>query len=79
MVNVTGTGTKSIIEKHRNDSYCRAPFLSSQWDTIILINQCRPYLSKTTYAPKFVDVHMFSEKLKDVTEKTNIRQLGLIA
>jgi hypothetical protein len=38
--------------------------------------QCRPYLPKTTYGPKFVDVHMFSEKLKDVTEKTNIRQFG---
>jgi len=32
------------------------------------------YLSKTTYVPKFVDVHTFSEKLKDVTEKTNIRR-----
>ena len=30
--------------------------------------------SKTTYAPKTVDVHTFSKELKDVTEKTNIRQ-----
>ncbi|NLI35183.1 MAG: DUF3872 domain-containing protein [Bacteroidales bacterium] len=30
------------------------------------------YLSKTTYGPKKVDVHTFSEKLKDVTEKTHI-------
>jgi hypothetical protein len=35
---------------------------------------CYPYLPKTTYAPKFVDVHTFSEKHKDVTAKTNIRQ-----
>ncbi len=52
---------------------------SSNWkETIISTNLCLLYLSKTTYAPKFVDVHMFSEKLKDVTEKTNIRQFGLI-
>jgi hypothetical protein len=29
---------------------------------------------ETTYGPKFVDVHTLSEKLKDVTGKTNIRQ-----
>jgi len=33
---------------------------------------------RTTYAPKFVDVHTFSKKLKDVTEKTNIRQFSKI-
>jgi len=53
---------------------CTTPFLNSQWNTIISINRYRTYLPKTTYGPKFVDVHMFSEKLKDVTEKTNIRQ-----
>ena len=31
----------------------------------------------TTYVPKFVDVHKFSKKLKDVTEKTNIRRFAL--
>jgi len=50
------------------------PLLSSQQDTITSTNQYRTYLPKTTYGPKFVDVHMFSEKLKDVTEKTNIRR-----
>ncbi len=34
----------------------------------------RPYHFQTTYGPKVVDVHTFSKKLKDVTEKTNIRQ-----
>ena len=29
---------------------------------------------KTTYGPKFVDVHTFSKKLKDVTGKTDIRR-----
>ena len=33
---------------------------------------------KTTYAPKNIFVHTFSEKLKDVTEKTNIRQFQFI-
>jgi len=47
-------------------------------DSIFLLNQRRPCLFKTTYAPKTVDVHTFSEKLKDVTEKTNIRQIWLM-
>jgi hypothetical protein len=57
---------------YKGCSYQRNSSSNSWKGTIISTNQCRPYLSKTTYVPKNIFVHMFSKKLKDVTGKTNI-------
>ncbi len=36
---------------------------------VYTLNECYLYLSKTTYGPKNIEVHTFSEKLKGVTKK----------